>query len=130
MAVILILSLFSAPVQLAMGVATYYANSHEGNPLYCDQFVEDTLTYDLDATPWVAFPVEWYETGKITCGEWVLLDFGDRWLLARAYDAGGFGGFSITVGTVQGPIVVDVPEFLAAFMPDMSAHVKVWKLSP
>lgn len=105
---------------IAVGIATHYGDGEDmiGNHLYCDQFLPDTHTFQLENEPWVAFPVEWYETGKVECGEEYLILLGGKdTLIAKALDAGSFGGRKIRTGPVQGEIVVDIPSHHAPFFP-------------
>lgn len=96
------------------GVATYYAaDRHAGRPLYCDQYLAETLIYDEAAPPWFAVDIVEYQSGRVRCGEWFLLAFGDgSYLIAQALDAGRFSGRYVTDYGPDKPIVADLPEHL------------------
>ncbi len=112
------------------GVATYYpADEFAGRPLYCDQFTDWPLTYSSeDLPPWAAFDIGWYESGRVRCGDLVLLNFDNgEWLLVRAWDAGTFQGYYVNTWP-ELPILADLPEHLR---PDgaMAWQVRVVNLS-
>lgn len=94
-------------------MATYYeASRFDGRPLYCDQWSEGRLVYDEGAEPWIALDEGAYLSGAVECGDRFLLVFEDgSYLVARAHDAGWFGGFEMA-GYPGMPLVVDVPEHL------------------
>jgi hypothetical protein len=96
------------------GVATYYAaDRHAGRPLYCDQYAAERLVYDAAASPWFAVDVGEYQSGRVRCGEWFLLAFGDgSYLVAQALDAGRFVGRHVVDYGPDMPIVADLPEHL------------------
>ncbi len=54
----------------------------------------------------------WYESGRVACGDWLVVAFKDGpLLLARAWDAGYLAQYHVAdLGSL--PIVVDVPEHL------------------
>ena len=71
------------------------------------------LVYDpVIEEPWAAFDVGWYESGRVTCGERVLLIFESTAIIVRAWDAGRFQGRWVTDYGPDVPIVVDLPEHL------------------
>ncbi len=114
---------------IVSGVATYYpADRFEGNPLYCDQFTDRPLTYSEDLPAWAAFDIGWYKSGRVRCGDLVLLMFeGGERLLVRAWDAGRFRGYYVNTWP-ELPILADLPEHLR---PDgaMAWRVRVVNLS-
>lgn len=105
-----------ASIVLIAGVATTYGGAgedhHHGAPLYCDRGDND-LRFDEELEPWVALDVSEYEMGRVRCGDEMVLQFEDgQTLVARAFDAGYLYRYTTEIG---GPIVADVPAFLAPF---------------
>lgn len=101
-----------------------------GSPLYTD--TTGAGVYREDGLPFVAFPVEWYESGFIRPGEWIWLEFPNQeeWLYAQALDAGPFGpstGLCVEQWGCDKPIVADVPKPFAPF-PGLSAPVRLWRV--
>ena len=92
-------------VFLLIGLASWYGETHVGNPLYCDR--GDGLIYSEGLPPWVAVDVNLYRSGRVQCGDRLLLSFADgKRLVARALDAGYLAEYGI---------VADVPMHLAPF---------------
>lgn len=87
------------------GITFYYGPTFEGQPLYCGG------TYDEATAPWVALPVEWYETGQAHCGDliWVKADSWDEPIVARALDAGYLSHYRIYDSGL--PFVADLPKY-------------------
>lgn len=96
------------------GVATYYAaDRHAGRPLYCDQYLPEVQVYDEAASPWFSVDVGEYQSGRVRCGEWFLLAFGNgTYLVAQALDAGRFVDRYVLDYGPDRPVVVDLPEHL------------------
>jgi len=75
-------------------IATMYAGAVNA-PLFCSTPARP-LSFSPHTDPWVAFPVERYQSGEVQCGDWIVVKFpsGQR-LYARAWDAGGFGAYCV-----------------------------------
>lgn len=87
-----------------VGGVTFYGGPFEGKPLYCGG------TYAPETGPWVALPVEWYESGKVKCGDVMLIQFGDGGTqLVRALDAGRLNDFR--VWDTGKRFVADLPRY-------------------
>jgi hypothetical protein len=94
-------------------VVTVYSGHYVGRPLYCGG------TYDLDAEPWIAVPVE--QLAEYPCGSLLVLrgvreDGTMWWYQGRVMDTGIFGNNCVVQrdGTCA-PILFDLPEFAAPF---------------
>lgn len=110
-------------VTILVGVVTFYtATTYGGQPLYCGG------TYAESTEPWVA--LQRREVGySWECGDLIAIYFedADEVLLARAMDAGPFGGYCVVYSDGCLPIVADVPEHLwpTVLDGDTSARVRV-----
>ena len=89
-------------------VATFYTGLAYPGDVFC----RDATMRELQAAgvPWVAVDVRWYETGRVRCGDLLVVDFGGgRTLRAYALDAGPLGQYQVQgLGTIG----VDVPAHL------------------
>lgn len=67
----------------------------------------------MELEPWAAFDVEQYTSGRLTCGQQVILLFTNGQVLTvRAWDAGRFRDRWVNSFGPDMPIVVDLPEHL------------------
>ena len=111
---------------LALVAITMYHPAAYGPITYCGTYCG---TYVADAPPWVAVPVEWYESGLVSCGDRIgILADGEVHILL-ALDAGPFG--SHCVRQLDGscpPIAADVPDAHAWF-PGLSTTGRVWSVT-
>lgn len=87
------------------GTSTVYgppidAHIAPGNPLYCSTW-QRLLKYSTDDI-FVAVDVSEYTSGRIKCGDFLIVYLDGKMLLARAWDAGRL--YAANLG-----IVVDVP---------------------
>lgn len=90
------------------GLTFYYGELFEGQPLYCGG------RYREAEGPWLALPVEWYQSGQAHCGDLILV-MGDGWAepyLARAKDAGLLAHYQIHDSGL--PFVADLPRYWRA----------------
>ena len=94
-------------------MATTYAGPFVGQPLYCD--CGQGLTYSQHTTPWVALDVTEFQSGRVQCGDLVVVRFED----GQALDAGPL--YPHVIADTGQPIAVDVPAHLAPF-PGLSAQ--------
>lgn len=119
------LSLFP-DVSIEVGMATYYSYTDYGEqPLYCwGQYDEHTL----QATQWVAVDVREYQSGRVRCGDTLLICFDSGCVKAHALDAGPFKGYFIE-DYPDLPILVDFPREQWPIVGDMSAVVNILNLS-
>ena len=109
-----------AALLIATGMATAYT-ALPGAPLYCDR--GNGLTFHAVTEPWVALDVSEYTTGRVHCGDEILVLFGDGTRFrARALDAGPL--YPYIVADTGLPIVVDIPAHHAPF-PGLSAPAAV-----
>ena len=60
----------------------------------------------------MAFDIGWYESGRIKCGDDMLLIFETGSMLVKAWDAGTFQGYWVEGFGPDAPILVDLPEHL------------------
>ena len=100
----------------ALIIATMYAAPFVGQPLYCST-PSNPLDYSPSTPPWVALPVEDYQSGRVWCGDLMLIRFHlsdgtTSILLARAYDAGPFASYCVRQADGSCPSIgVDVPVY-------------------
>ena len=89
-----------------------YAGSFVGQPLYCST-PQNPLYYSPETTPFIALPVEDYQSGAVRCGAPYHIRFADgSTLTARAYDAGPFSRFCVRQADGSCPSIgVDVPVY-------------------
>ena len=103
-------------METALIIATMYAGPFIGQPLYCST-PQNPLTYSPSTPPWIALPVEDYESGKVWCGKpyyliFHLPDGSTSTLMARAYDAGPFASYCVRQLDGSCPsIAADVPVY-------------------
>lgn len=87
------------------GITFYYGDLFEGSNLACPGY-----KYEPETGPWLAVPVSWYESGKVECGDWFLIEFGDGSnMLARALDAGPIDEYNVWDTGL--PFVADLPRY-------------------
>ena len=99
---------------IIVGIVTAYAGRYVGQPLYCSTPAQP-LYYDAQTPPWVALPVE--EHGVTwECGDLIYISTPSGSLLARAWDAGPFGGLCVMDEDKCTGISADVPMFLSPFV--------------
>ena len=84
------------------------------------------MAYSEFNDPWVAVDVGWYESGRVACGDWLLIAFdGFPPVVARAWDAGYLARHHVAdIGPL--PIAVDLPEHLR---PDYKMAWPAWVLN-
>ena len=120
-------------METALVIATLYAGPFVGQPLYCST-PENPLYYSPDTTPWAAFPVEDYQSGKIHCGDPYVIRFTlpegrYRYVTVRALDAGPFSRYCVLQPDGSCPhIAVDVPAYWWP-VEGISAEVEVMPLN-
>jgi hypothetical protein len=126
------MALIDGAILLLAIAATRYDHPYVGRPLYCDR--GQGLVYAETTTPWVALDVTEFKSGRVRCGDPVLVRFQDGTTLrARALDAGNLydhyiADLPLPSGEGRGegglPIAVDVPTHLAPF-PGLSAPAQL-----
>lgn len=103
---------------ILIGMATVYAGSFVGQPLFCD--CDETLFYDIHSSPpWVALDKDLYDSKWASCGDELLLYgesfYGRKWRMeAKALDAGPLGEYYLEDHPDK-PIVADIPWALSPF---------------
>ncbi|NIP54897.1 MAG: hypothetical protein GWN61_17725 [candidate division Zixibacteria bacterium] len=104
LAVVLVMTL-SPPETTEGGITFYYGEPFEGSPLKCPGY-----RYEKKTGPWLAVDISWYESGKVQCGDWFLIEFydGSR-MFARALDSGYLN--SADVWDTGLPFVADLPKY-------------------
>lgn len=105
--------------KLALVVATWYAGIYIGGPLYCGGM------YETDRAPWVAVDVGDYESGRVTCGDWLRITDGDTVVLAQAMDAGYLSRHYVEDYGPDIRIGVDIPWHLWPWGDTLSRVVTV-----
>jgi hypothetical protein len=86
------------------GGLSWYGKKWEGRPLSCGGIYEESRG------PWLALDVGWYESGRVSCGDWFLIFFEDgSTMLAKARDAGHHANYS-TWDTGL-PHIADMPYY-------------------
>jgi hypothetical protein len=109
------------------GVTFYGGPPFEDQALYCGG------TYNEGNVPWAALPVEWYQTGRARCGDWILVEYGDGGQhLAQARDAGLLSHY--TVWDTGLPFVADLPFYwrdghrtMTGRVTNLSARERAWR---
>lgn len=103
---------------LLFGSVTFYPISRfEGQPLYCSTH-DHPLTYSQQTAqevgPWVALDVGLYQSGRVKCGEELVLWLeGGGSMRVKALDAGRFGGYWVA-DWPDLPIIADLPEYFSS----------------
>ena len=111
----------SSLIRLLFGIVTIYAGQYVGEPLYCDD--GSGLVYNERTTPWVALSIKEYTSGRVQCGDEILI-WGDDWsIVVRALDAGPLHRYYIE-DWPDLPIIGDLPQFIAPF-PGLSAKAQM-----
>ena len=89
------------------------------------------LTFSTTTPPWVALPVEDYQSGAVQCGDLIHLRFENgATLTARAYDAGPFSRYCVEQPDGSCPSIdLDVPNLHWPAGEDLSAPVEYVNLS-
>jgi len=99
-----------------VGAVTFYPiDRFESQPLYCAQYLSDDLTYSHQTAniygPWIALDISLYESGRIECGDKLLLWLeGQGTMQVVALDAGTFEGYWVQDWPTL-PIIADLPEY-------------------
>ena len=97
-------------------IITMYAAPFIGQPLYCSM-PDNPLYYSPSTPPWIALPVEDYQSGKVQCGDLMYIRFklsdgSTSTLMARALDAGPFASYCVRQLDGSCPsIAADVPVY-------------------
>lgn len=95
----------TTPVEDVGGITFYYGDQFEGSNLKCPGY-----KYERETGPWLAVDISWYESGKVQCGDWFIIEFYDgSIMLARALDSGYLN--SAEVWDTGLPFVADLPAY-------------------
>jgi len=87
------------------GQTFYYGEPFEGSNLSCSGF-----RYAEETGPWLAVPISWYESGKVECGDWFLIEFSDgSKMVARALDSGPIDEYNVWDTGL--PFMADLPRY-------------------
>lgn len=125
--IVLVIVLTSSHQFPSRGMATYYTREdYGGGPLYClGKYDESTL----QTLSWVAVDVREFQSGKMICGDQLLICFEEGiCVIHSALDAGPFEGYYVT-DHPELPILVDFPEEQWPIPGAMSGVVEVLNLS-